>query len=492
MFAALQLLDKGVVAIIGPQASPIAHMISFIATGLQVPLISFAATDPTLSALQFPYFLRATFSDAHQMAAIANLLDYYDWKEIVVIFVDNDYGRNGVSFLENELAEKRIRFRFKIGLPVGASRNQILNVLGKYYPTEPRVYIVHANPDTGLMIFEVARQLNMMVKNYVWFASDWLAAALDSASSYDKAILDSLEGVVGFRQHVPASDKMNNFLTRWKEKQRKAVVKHDLNAYGLFAYDAVWMVAIAINEYLNDGRNISFSLNTKLNETGKSAIQLERLKVFDGGPILLDHLRKTDFDGLTGRLQFDSERNLINSSYMIFNINNRTFQTIGYWSNYSGLSTEPPEALREKSVSYISQNQHLGNVVWPGGNMEKPRGWEIANENKPLRIVVPRRTSFTEFVTENNVTHKIEGYSIDVFEAALKHISYNIPHKFVPFGDGLNNPSYDELVRLVSEDVSLANHLHKIFQKEKEKSFFYLTTMTPILLMTLFIILLGI
>lgn len=53
---AFWLLEKGVVAIIGLQSSAIAHMISEIANGLQVPVVSYAATDPTLSALQFSFF----------------------------------------------------------------------------------------------------------------------------------------------------------------------------------------------------------------------------------------------------------------------------------------------------------------------------------------------------------------------------------------------------------------------------------------------------
>jgi len=88
-WAAFQVLEEGVVAIIGPQSSAIARMISEIANGLEVPLISYAATDPTLSALQFPFFLRTAQSDSYQMAAMADLIDFYEWKEVLSIFVDD-------------------------------------------------------------------------------------------------------------------------------------------------------------------------------------------------------------------------------------------------------------------------------------------------------------------------------------------------------------------------------------------------------------------
>ena len=53
---ALQLMEKDVVAIIGPQSSGIAHVMSHVVNEFHIPLLSFGATDPTLSALQFPYF----------------------------------------------------------------------------------------------------------------------------------------------------------------------------------------------------------------------------------------------------------------------------------------------------------------------------------------------------------------------------------------------------------------------------------------------------
>ena len=50
-------------AVIGSQQLVMAHVISHIANELHVPLLSFAATDPTLNSLQFPYFVRTTQSD---------------------------------------------------------------------------------------------------------------------------------------------------------------------------------------------------------------------------------------------------------------------------------------------------------------------------------------------------------------------------------------------------------------------------------------------
>ena len=74
---ALQFMEKDTVAKIGPLNSVTTHVLSQIANELQVPLLSYSATDPKLSSLQLPFFVRTSQSDLFQMAAIAEIVDYY-------------------------------------------------------------------------------------------------------------------------------------------------------------------------------------------------------------------------------------------------------------------------------------------------------------------------------------------------------------------------------------------------------------------------------
>ncbi|KAA8526500.1 hypothetical protein F0562_008297 [Nyssa sinensis] len=235
--------------------------------------------------------------------------------------------------------------------------------------------------------------------------------------------------------------------------QQKGLVHSELNAYGLYAYDTVWAVAHSIDKFLNEHRNITFYLNDKLRDMGGTEMQLGKLKVFDGGKRLLEILSHTNFTGLAGQVQFNAERNLVSGGYDVINIVQMEIRRVGFWSNNSGLSVLPPETFKGEQISYSRLDQKLDNVTWPGGKTEKPRGWEIASDERPLRIGVPKRASFVEFVTEVNNSHKMQGYCIDVFEEAKKLVPYNVPYRFEPFGDGLTNPIYDELVQMVADDV---------------------------------------
>ncbi|KAJ6334192.1 hypothetical protein OIU78_011156 [Salix suchowensis] len=178
--AVLQLMGNDVVAVIGPQSSGIAHIISHVVNELHVPLLSFAATDPTLSSLQYPYFLRTAQNDYFQMHAIADLVTYFGWREVIAIFVDDDYGRSGISVLGDALAMKRAKISYKAALTPGASTSQISDLLLGVNQMESRVYVVHVNPDSGLSLFSVARSLQMMTTGYVWIATDWLPSVLDA------------------------------------------------------------------------------------------------------------------------------------------------------------------------------------------------------------------------------------------------------------------------------------------------------------------------
>ncbi|EHA8587112.1 glutamate receptor 3.7 [Cocos nucifera] len=449
---AFSVLEKQAIALIGPQSSAVAHMISSISNGLQIPLISFAATDPTLSSLEFPFFLRMTHSDSYQMAAMADVIDYYGWRQVIAIFVDDDYGRNGMYYLDDELAKKMSKI-YKIALPVKATRDKILDVLQKSRMIGPRVYVVHVTPDSGLEIFSAAQDLQMLTEEYVWLATDWLSTTLDTSESIGRNPLGYLQGVVGFRQYVRQSNEKDAFASRWNVLHKGGLV-FNLNTYGFYAYDTVWAVALAINDFLNESGNITFSSNSKL-PTSKGKMQLGKLKIFDGGSLLHKKLLSLKFTGLSGPVQFDSDNNLINSIYEIINVNGSMVHTVGYWSNYSGLSISIHESSYGNGQRNLSFNQVLGRVAWPGGKTEKPRGWVVANNEKPLRIGVPYRASYLEFVTVTNKSNmvNVSGYCIDVFKAIINIIPYDVSYQYVLFGNGRSNPNYDELVNMVAEDV---------------------------------------
>ncbi|KAK1281437.1 Glutamate receptor 3.4 [Acorus gramineus] len=449
---ALQLISKDVVAIIGPQSSGIAHVISHVINELHVPILSFAATDPTLSSLQYPYFIRTIHSDYYQMNGIADMIQFYGWREVIAIYVDDDFGRGGISALGNALEAERAKISYKAAFPPNSNGSVIRDLLIQVNLMESRVYVVHVNPDSGMTVFSAAKALGMMDGGYVWIATDWLTSVLDSSDPSSFSKMNLIQGVIAFRHHTPDSDAKKAFTSRWNKLLHKGNVSSSLNSYGLYAYDSVWLVAHAINNVFNEGQNISFSDDPKLQNLNGSALQLSALHIFDEGPTLLQRLLVTNFTGLTGPFQFDGNKNLIHPAYDILNILGTGSRRIGFWSNYSHLSVTTPENLYLRPHNTSTASQQLYSVIWPGETTKRPRGWVFPDNGKPLRIGIPNRASYQDFVSKDNGPDGVKGFCIDVFEAAVKLLPYPVPHTYILFGNGSINPNYNELVYLVAQN----------------------------------------
>ncbi|XP_044956995.1 glutamate receptor 3.5-like isoform X1 [Hordeum vulgare subsp. vulgare] len=450
---ALQLMEKNVVAVIGPQSSGIGHVISHVVNELHVPLLSFAATDPTLSASEYPYFLRSTISDYFEMHAVASIIDYYQWKEVTAIFVDDDYGRGGVSVLGDALGAKRARISHKAAIPPNSDTDLINDVLFRANMMESRVFVVHVNPDAGMRIFALANKLQMMGAGYVWIVTDWLAAVLDSSGAGDLKDMSYIQGLIVLRQHTPDSDAKKKFIAKWNNAANNRSIASGLNSYGFYAYDSVWVVARAINEYLNSGQQITFSADPRLHKSNRSTLRLSNLKIFDGGDQLLQQLLLTNMTGLTGLVQFNADRNLVRPAYDILNIGGTGSRLIGYWSNYSGLSVAAPEILYRKPPNTSTSAQQLHSVVWPGDTTTKPRGWVFPNNGQPLRVGVPNKPSFRELVSVGKGPDNVTGYSVDIFNAAIKLLPYPVPCQFITIGDGSKNPNYDDIISRIATNA---------------------------------------
>lgn len=451
-------MENDTVAIIGPQFSVMAHVISHIANEMQVPLLSFAAADPTLTSLQFPYFVRTTQSDLYQMSAVAEIVNHFEWRDVIAIFIDDDHGRNGIAALGDKLAEKRCKISYKAALsPDSFSNEEINSALVKVAIMESKVIVLHIYPAFGLEVLHVAQSLGMMSSGYVWIATDWLSTILDSNPSLStSSAMNDIQGVITLRMHTPESEIKRNFISRMSNLSHKNDPHQGpfgLNTFGLYAYDTVWVLANALDAFFNDGGTLTFSNDSSLNMLRGDTLHLDTMGVFVNGSMLLEKILEVNRTGLTGQMEFGSDGNLMHPSYEVINVIGTGIRRIGYWFNSSGLHTgESPNHSN-------SSTEGLYGVIWPGQTTQTPRGWVFASNGRYLRIGVPLRISYREFVSRTEGTETFGGYCIDVFTAALNLLPYPVPYKFIPFGDGKKNPINSDLLHKITIGVSIKRFL---------------------------------
>ena len=208
--SAMEFIQNDIVAILGPQSSSLVRIMSPIIEALKVPLLSFA-TDPNLSSMGYPFVVQTTPSDVYQMDAIADLINYFGWREITAIYTDDNYGRNGIASLSGRLAGHMCKITYRAPMSMDVDTHNIETLLMEAMLQESRVFVLHTHHDQGLKVLEVARALLMLENGFVWIATSWLIDVVETHSPLPSNIQCNIQGLLTLRVHTPNSNHNINF-----------------------------------------------------------------------------------------------------------------------------------------------------------------------------------------------------------------------------------------------------------------------------------------
>ncbi|KAH8488050.1 hypothetical protein H0E87_023934 [Populus deltoides] len=219
------------------------------------------------------------------------------------------------------------------------------------------------------------------------------------------------------------SKPFKRFRSRFRSKYRSEYPEEEEycnpSIFALRAYDATWAIAQAMKN--SPGKISSKDLS--------KAISSSR------------------FRGVSGVIRFKNNVLRQMPSFQIINVVGNSYREIAFWSPDFGFLKS---LEKHNGVNSSSSFEEWGPVYWPGGEGSVPRGWVISETDSPLKIGVPAMGAFHEFVKvsldEANNKTCVTGFSINVFQATLKRLPYNLPYVFVPF-----NGSYDKMVEQVHD-----------------------------------------
>lgn len=428
-FAVVELVKQEQVAILGSQGSMQEAFGAAVGEAAMVPIVSFTAKSSALPYTQDSYFFRTTLDHAAQAEAVAAICKRFGWPEAVILYED---GNQFLSHAIKAFQDVGIRLTYMVSIPVSAEDSYVEKELNAVKAKQTRVFLVHLNPELGSRVFALAGGAGMMSEGYAWIVTDSISIFLNSMSPETR---ESMDGVLGVRPYVFESEILKSFRERWK---RSMVVSKttdpvmDLNIYGLWAYDTVTALAIAV----------------------------ENAKPVNGpgtiGTRLVSELSKTKFGGLAGDFELVEGR-LKCRAYEIFNIIGNGERRVGFWSEEGGISRE---------VRHSKWKNEVKKVVWPGDSVTQPKGWTIPPTGS-LRVGVPSSDGFPEFGSTiidpaTNET-RATGYAVDVFLESLNHLPFQLNHTFHFINASTRAyPSYDML---------LQNEI-KVTQPQKLYSFF--------------------
>lgn len=417
--SALDLIEnKKVQAIIGPQQSAQAIFLSQIANKYQVPLLSFISTSPSLSSINTPYFIRTSIDDFHLVnGPLISIIKSFGWRRVIPIYENTEYGRGILPSLTDTLQGISTKISYRSVINPSLSDDQLERELYKLMTMDTRVFIVHMTAPIGSRLFSKAKELGMMSKGYVWIITSGLTNIVDSLHP---SVIESMQGLLGIKLYLPRSKKLDDFRIQWKRKFTQKYPNDQIaepSIFELWAYDTAYMLAISAEESVTNDSSIT-------------------------GPKLLNTILNLEYSGLSGHFHL-IDKHLISFSFEIINVIGRGGRQIGFWTNKHGIS---------KTMNQTTMNNGLKPIIWPGESNEVPKGWINPSSGKKLRIGVPIKNEFQEFVKveRNPVTNEtiVRGYSIDVFEAVVQNLPYAISYEYVPFEDTVGHAAgtYNDLL----------------------------------------------
>lgn len=393
--------------------------ITKIADKARLPVVSLATSQP-LAIFHKPYLFRLSYSTSGYIQCLADLVKLYKWRQLVVLYEDDDYGStsaSGIPLLNDALRAVGSEICKHVAFPPldsladpEALVHQELKALSKQLCT---VYIVlgWSSPSMAMELFKEAKALGMMDNGHVWIAGDDITSLLDS--NFNPSFISSyMQGMLGIKTNVNESAKSYyEFSTKFRQRFQEEYnvtgeVNYDPGLYALQAYDAVHVIVQAQTKHT-----------------------------------LLEGMRSTNLDGLSGRVMFNADGNLVEGKgslvFRVINVVGRSYKDLGFWSK--GMAFYRDE---QEMVSGGMMVDPLGPVNWPGGPDKVPGGW-----NK-LKIGVPSLSHLLVKVEfgENGKADNFSGFCIDIFQKARKRLNYELPYEFIAF-----NGTYPELVASVPE-----------------------------------------
>ncbi|KAL7122376.1 hypothetical protein ACP275_01G042200 [Erythranthe tilingii] len=424
--AALDLLKNvEVQAIIGPMYSGQANFLISLGQKAQVPIITFAATSPSLSSLRTPYFVRATLKDSSQVSPIVAIIQAFGWREVVHIYEDSEFGEGILPFLTDELEKVNVHIPYRSIFPPLATDDQIAAELYKLMTMQTRVFVVHMLTSLASRLFTKAKQIGMMSKDYAWIITDSITNDLHLTN---RSVIDSMLGVIGVQPYVLQTKELDEFRIRYKKSFMESNPRAlDVDIYGLWAYDSAIALAMAAEKAIL-GNTTYREANVSRNST-----DLEAIGVSISGPELIQALSSITFTGLAGNFLLVNGE-LQAPPYQIVNIDGPRASGIGYWTKESGIVKELNFTSADKNT-YSTSKSNLRSTIWPGDQSSPPKGWVIPTNGKKLRVGVPNGlTNFVRVTWNSDNSTKVEGYCIDVFAAVMAALPYGVPYEYIPFG----------------------------------------------------------
>ncbi|KAG5835253.1 hypothetical protein ANANG_G00270400 [Anguilla anguilla] len=267
-------------------------------------------------------FLRTVPPYSHQAQVWFDMMREFRWNHIILIVSDDHEGRAAQKRLETLLEERETKAEKVLQF---SQDTNLTALLLEARELEARVIILSASEEDAAAVYKAARYLNMTGSGYVWLVGE--------REMSGKALSEAPDGLIG--------------LQLINGKNESAHIS-----------DAVAVVAQSIQE-----------LFEKENITEPPRGCVGNTNIWKTGPLFKRVLMSSKYpEGLTGRVEFNDDGDRKFAHYSILNYQKSRLIQVGI---YNG-------------TQVVLNTQR--KIIWPGGETEKPRGFQMSTRLKIVTI----------------------------------------------------------------------------------------------------------
>ena len=330
------LFKRDIIAITGVDCSEPAVRISKVAEKYRKPAISYGANASVLSSpLEFPYFFRVVTPSATYERFLVDVAAHFNLKRLALFYTTDAWGSGAFSVAQAAAEE----FGLEVVAEYGYPRDTPVEVVGRHLSEAKaqgirNIFIMMPTQDI-VIAFRALAQQDMNQNGYAIFASEMTSAD-------EKP--DAIGGALGYfapMTKLHPSAKLGAFRSRLEKKLGRPLDSTSkLFFYAVLGYDHILAVGHALKDAI---------------EAGEKTID---------GEILMNYLRRVDFQGASGRINLSSGTN--DRALMTVEIMN----CHGYKEDGNTVDFVPVGAV-DPLTGKLTLDE--SRILWPGKTTTKPK-----------------------------------------------------------------------------------------------------------------------
>ena len=387
------------VGIVGAAASRVSIPVASLGRLFQVPQVSYGSTSPILSNRDtYSYFYRTVSPDNLQAQAIIDIVRYFNWTQISIVYIGDSYGQPGAREIRNLAEANNICIDVDQEIRVDFVTENYMELANTLLASRAEVVIVFAleqNVRLLLGALETATVANSSShRRFTWIASDGWARSLDLVHEFREMVAGYF-GVAPLAPHVPLFDDYLSQLTI-QTNRRNAWFAEFFAAFALCnssncdqnasitslpnyaqdsfvppMVDAVYAFANALHNFLEENCNFTSGWSWVNQRCPGQKRELN-------GSTLRQYLGSVDFKSpLTGnRVTFDNSSGSVAGIYEVVNYQaqisngvtqlNFEYQQVGTWSNFRMNSSDSGSLnLFDNVTLQFGLNESSGIIFQP-------------------------------------------------------------------------------------------------------------------------------